>query len=332
MHLTILWKNIESRLDADLPGWRKRIIEFGQVQAVKDRREKKKRWTDDDDVFEALLKAVISAGVNWKIIEERVLPDLGDFLRCELQPGSSFLESYSNLTEARLRKRWMNWFDERSAKPRWGWRPLIQLKEAARILASHSREYERAEDYFMRLMAQNGNDPKRVALCVGSPGAYKLPSLGVPLAAEALKNLGFDVAKPDRHVCRAMAAFRLVDFGRGKNGTYNYCNKGKQLETMTRVEEIAKAAGKPVAYIDNAIWLLGAQSGLRLKDKKLAELADNDQPQKDQIGLLALLESWMKEGDAEEQRETLEYLIRAMDENRPEGYKLFPPELKGKSW
>lgn len=47
---------------------------------------------------------------------------------------------------------------------------------------------------------------------------------------------------------------------------------------------------------------------------------------------IALLRSWVEEGDEEEQRETGEYLIRALDEDRPEGQKLFPPELKGVTW
>ena len=36
-----------------------------------------------------------------------------------------------------------------------------------------------------------------------------------------------------------------------------------------------------------------------------------------------LLEEWMN-GDAAEQRETFEALREGLDENRPEGYKLFP--------
>jgi hypothetical protein len=47
---------------------------------------------------------------------------------------------------------------------------------------------------------------------------------------------------------------------------------------------------------------------------------------------IALLRSWVEEGDEEEQRETGEYLIRALDEDRPEDRKLFPPEFKGVSW
>ena len=48
--------------------------------------------------------------------------------------------------------------------------------------------------------------------------------------------------------------------------------------------------------------------------------------------LVQLLQSWIDEGDEEEQRETLEYLIHALDEDRLSNRKLFPRELKGKSW
>jgi hypothetical protein len=41
--------------------------------------------------------------------------------------------------------------------------------------------------------------------------------------------------------------------------------------------------------------------------------------------LIDLLGSWREvdEEDAQEQRETMEYLRKALDENRPPGYKLF---------
>ena len=52
----------------------------------------------------------------------------------------------------------------------------------------------------------------------------------------------------------------------------------------------------------------------------------------DPDGLVQLLQSWIDEGDEEEQRETLEYLIHALDEDRLSNRKLFPKELKGKSW
>jgi hypothetical protein len=48
--------------------------------------------------------------------------------------------------------------------------------------------------------------------------------------------------------------------------------------------------------------------------------------------LMVILRSWTEEGDAEEQRETGEYLIQALDEDRLSDRKLFPPELKGVTW
>ncbi len=47
---------------------------------------------------------------------------------------------------------------------------------------------------------------------------------------------------------------------------------------------------------------------------------------------LAILRSWMEDEDPEEQKETFEYLVRVVDEDRPSERKLFPPELKGISW
>lgn len=48
--------------------------------------------------------------------------------------------------------------------------------------------------------------------------------------------------------------------------------------------------------------------------------------------LARLLQPWIVDGDAQEQRQTGEYLIRVLDEDRLSGRRLFPPELKGVTW
>lgn len=47
---------------------------------------------------------------------------------------------------------------------------------------------------------------------------------------------------------------------------------------------------------------------------------------------IALLEKWATEDDEQEQKETGEFLIKALDEDRPADRKLFPPEKKGITW
>jgi len=51
-----------------------------------------------------------------------------------------------------------------------------------------------------------------------------------------------------------------------------------------------------------------------------------------QAELVSLLKSWVEDEDPAEQRETGEYLIRSLDEDRLSDRKLFPPELQGVTW
>ena len=48
--------------------------------------------------------------------------------------------------------------------------------------------------------------------------------------------------------------------------------------------------------------------------------------------LVAVLQSWMDEEDAGEQRATGDYLVHALDEDRLSERPLFPAEQKGATW
>jgi hypothetical protein len=68
-------------------------------------------------------------------------------------------------------------------------------------------------------------------------------------------------------------------------------------------------------------------------DAYTVELLDKHLPPQDQhTELVNLLQTWIDEEDAEEQRETGEYLIRALDEDRLSERPLFPPDLKDVTW
>ena len=72
--------------------------------------------------------------------------------------------------------------------------------------------------------------------------------------------------------------------------------------------------------------------GLAL-DAYTLQLLDKSLPPKERhTELVTLLQSWLDEGDPEEQQETGEYLIRALDEDRLADRPLFPPDLKGVTW
>jgi hypothetical protein len=63
------------------------------------------------------------------------------------------------------------------------------------------------------------------------------------------------------------------------------------------------------------------------------QLLDTHLPPKDQrLELVTLLDTWIAEDDSEEQRETGEYLVRVLDEDRLADRKPLPPELKDMTW
>lgn len=74
------------------------------------------------------------------------------------------------------------------------------------------------------------------------------------------------------------------------------------------------------------------RQGRSLDDYTLELLSKSLPPQDHRTELVTLLQTWIDEEDPEEQRETGEYLIRALDEDRLSDRSLFPPELKGVTW
>lgn len=254
-----LWDSIEFQLDVSYPEWRERIDGLGQVEAVK-KRISGATWSDDE-VFEASLMSLLSSNIDWSKIE-KIRPGLRDLF-------SGFdLETYAALQDAKIENDFIPWFKNQKASSRERKRNLLYLRNTARKLLEHSRTHGSAEHYFTSLAHECANDPKQMALQLGRIGGkYKLEGFGVPLAAEMLKNLGFDVAKPDVHVRRAVESFGLVTFWTSEGQS-----ESELLQTMTVVEDIASAADKYISFVDNAIWLLCAKSGLHLTNEELSKL------------------------------------------------------------
>jgi hypothetical protein len=74
------------------------------------------------------------------------------------------------------------------------------------------------------------------------------------------------------------------------------------------------------------------EQGLSMESYTLQLLVEYILIKEKQTKLVNLLQSWIDEDDTEEQRETGEYLIHALDADRLSDRKLFPLELKGVTW
>jgi len=242
---------------------------LGQVAAVA-RREAGSHWCDDQ-VFEALLLAVLSNNTDWaKVV--CVLPELRDAFS-----GFS-LAKYAETADQDV-DRFVSWFKHRNAGSMTLRRSLVGLAQTALILRNWSTSHGSAEHYFLDVVDSSRGDLKVAAIALGKKGSTKkLPALGVPIAAESLRNMGFDLCKPDRHVCRAMGSFGRVLFRRWTDRAGTKPPKAtacEMLETMTVVETIARIVGAQATFVDNAIWLLCCKSGLHMSNADLESMVSN---------------------------------------------------------
>lgn len=259
-----IWLRTQARLNRALPDWRGRIVGWGQLAAIEAR--SKGTQSTDDEVFRAIVLSVLSNNTNWERVE-RVRQQLE-----EVFSGYS-LAKYAALRTSEVDTRIVPWFEERRAGSMTLRQRLRDLVSAAKKLIARAATHASVDDYLGHLLAQNDRDPKRLALALSS-GPTKLDGLGPALAAEALKNIGYDVAKPDRHVNRAAAMFGWVQFRKWGSGDRTrfaapVATPSETLAVMTAMENCANSIGDRVALLDNAVWLLCATSGLHLTNQEL---------------------------------------------------------------
>ncbi len=74
------------------------------------------------------------------------------------------------------------------------------------------------------------------------------------------------------------------------------------------------------------------QQGLSVESVTLQLLTSSILLKLKQCETVNLIQSWIDDEDIEEQQETGQYLIRALDEDRLSERKLFPVEMKGVTW
>ncbi len=77
----------------------------------------------------------------------------------------------------------------------------------------------------------------------------KMEQMGIALAAEYIRNLGYDIPKPDRHIIRILGPEIL-----GEHNSINYDSDKFKIEIFDIIEEYAEAANKSRAEIDYLFW------------------------------------------------------------------------------
>jgi hypothetical protein len=270
-----LWSHIVGKLDQgrDKSGnslnWRERIDGLGQLDKSKKRREG--RLFSDDDVFEAMLKSLLSNSTDWSRVE-RVSQDLPKVFSNFSLSDYAKKDATTYVSEVLIPK-----LKELKVGSDTLGNDLKRLVTTANTLLDYSNAHGSADKYFDAAIAKANGDPILATVLIGTDGEFKLRGFGIPLAAEAMKNLGYEVAKPDRHICRAAACWEMVSFrdekwkavGKSKTQAPNNVRRSEFIDTMRAMESLASAVSLQPSYVDQVVWLLCAKSGCHLTNAEL---------------------------------------------------------------
>jgi hypothetical protein len=74
------------------------------------------------------------------------------------------------------------------------------------------------------------------------------------------------------------------------------------------------------------------EQGISIEAVTLRLLANSIPTKQKQAEAVNLIQSWIDDEDEEEQQQTGQYLIHALDEDRLSDRQLFPLEMKGVTW
>lgn len=262
-----LWAAILAHLDAWDANWRDKIVALGQMSQL----EKRKSGStfSDDQIFEGMLNAVLSNATNWQRVMANMaqLPSMFD---------DYSLAAYADKDAHHVSNKLMPWFKDRKAASMTLANDLLRLTKSARKLQDWSATHGNADSYFDAALSAANQDEIRAVALLGTTGTdFKLAGMGIPLAAEAMRNIGYDVAKPDRHICRALGCFGLMSY---RNWADQSTTKApitspeELIETMRAIEVWARLIGQPPSYVDQVIWLLCAKMGPYLTNAELKSL------------------------------------------------------------
>mgnify|MGYP004619445801 FL=1 len=119
------------------------------------------------------------------------------------------------------------------------------VKENIGKLLSIEEKYGSVDNFYQSLADKNDNLKTLVRELATAGKPYKLAQLGEALTAEYLKNVGYDIGKPDRHIRRILGS------------EYLGCSKHQDVppyEAIDIIADIAKRLNKPAAEVDYILW------------------------------------------------------------------------------
>lgn len=228
------------------------LIKDGTVQAKKlwentyikkqiDKRENGGTFTIQDHI-RAMVYSMLTSGASWNRVEPSIDVETGRVLLIDEIFYQYDVDTLLNTDPMDL--------VERVKQHKLGTQ-YIKNQMVALIgtnigkLQSLEKEYGSVDNFYQKFIDTDPTLKTLVKELSAENKLHKFLQLGEALTAEYLRNVGYDISKPDRHICRILGSKNLGCSDSEITSIY---------EAFDIVAEIAKVLGKHTAEVDYILW------------------------------------------------------------------------------
>lgn len=194
------------------------------------------------DHIRGMVYAMLSSGISWKQIESGIDESTGriialDEILCNYEPEKLLSADPSDL---RYKIKEHNWASQSTLKQMTG---LIRINIPK--LLEFQKNSGSIDAYYQQFIEEDSSFQSLIINLSKAGSKDKFAEMGEALTAEYLRNVGYDMSKPDRHICRILGANHLG------------CSEHEPVqvfEAMEIVKRIALLCGKHIAEVDYILW------------------------------------------------------------------------------
>lgn len=201
-----------------------------------EKREKGERFALSDHM-RAMVYSMLSAEKEWYIVQQHIDNGEIDTIFKSFCADELLECNADTLTEQVKNKHCGSRLTSRQMKA------LIDVN--INRLVEIEKQHESIDDFYQRLLQVDRTYKVLLTTLSDTNSPYKLNQMGEALVTEYLKNVGYDICKPDRHICRILGCDVLG------------CSDEKEVpiyEALDIVSAIADELHKPIAEVDYILW------------------------------------------------------------------------------
>lgn len=219
----------------------KKLWENTYIKKQIEKRENGGKFNVSDHI-RAMVYSMLTSGASWNRLEPHIDIETGRILLVD--------KMFSQYDSDTLIKSNPSTLADRLKEYKLGTQFIDKQMQALvgtniKKLLSLEKEYGSIDKFYQSQIGMDKSLKPLVRILSANGGKYKYAQMGEALIAEYLRNVGYDIAKPDRHIRRVLGSNILGCSDRKITPVY---------ETFDIIAEIAKATKKHVAEVDYILW------------------------------------------------------------------------------